>query len=239
MKTALSLTLLALFALPVPALAQSRVATFELERRGPYAVHTEERTWFDARRRRPVPIRLQVPQASAGALPPSAQPLIIFSHSWRKWDAAAKASKKKASKKKASKKKASKKKATRKKATKTRKRAVQHLRAHAEGLTNLVSLVCKTDDPSIPEPVDLVFVCDTYHHIGDRVEYFSRLKKDLRPGGRLAIVDFKKGDFPVGPKDPSKLAPEKVIAELAEAGYRLVKQDNDLPYQYVLVLEPL
>jgi predicted dienelactone hydrolase len=80
MKTALSLTLLALFALPVPALAQSRVATFELERRGPYAVHTEERTWFDARRRRPVPIRLQVPQASAGALPPSAQPLIIFSH---------------------------------------------------------------------------------------------------------------------------------------------------------------
>jgi cyclopropane fatty-acyl-phospholipid synthase-like methyltransferase len=114
-----------------------------------------------------------------------------------------------------------------------------NLRAHAEGLTNLVSLVCKTDDPSIPEPVDLVFVCDTYHHIGDRVEYFSRLKKDLRPGGRLAIVDFKKGDFPVGPKDPSKLAPEKVIAELAEAGYRLVKQDNDLPYQYVLVLEPL
>lgn len=113
-----------------------------------------------------------------------------------------------------------------------------NLRAHDEGLTNLISLVCKTDDPGIPEPVDLVFVCDTYHHIGDRVAYFSRLKKSLRAGGRLAIVDFKKGDFPVGPKDPAKISPDKVVAELNEAGYRLVKQDDDLPYQYLLLLEP-
>jgi cyclopropane fatty-acyl-phospholipid synthase-like methyltransferase len=112
-----------------------------------------------------------------------------------------------------------------------------NLRAHREGLTNLVSLVCTVDDPKIPEPVDLVFICDTYHHIGDRVAYFQRLKAKLRPGGRLAIVDFKQGDFPVGPKDPHKLPPEKVVAELKEAGYRLVEQTDELPYQYVLLLE--
>ena len=111
------------------------------------------------------------------------------------------------------------------------------LRARREGLTNLVSLACYPDDPCAPEPVDLVFVCDTYHHVDQRVDYFKRLKEDLRPGGRLVIVDFKRGDFPVGPKDDHKLAAEVVIAELAEAGWKLTKKDESLPYQYLLVFE--
>lgn len=112
-----------------------------------------------------------------------------------------------------------------------------NLRAHSEGLSNLISLVCTEDDPRIPEQVDLVFVCDTYHHIGERVRYFKRLKALLNPGGRLAVVDFKKGEFPVGPKDPQKILPEKVVAELEEAGYRLVSREDELPYQYLLVFE--
>lgn len=112
-----------------------------------------------------------------------------------------------------------------------------NLRAHREGLSNLISLVCTPDDPAIPEPVDLVFVCDTYHHIGDRVAYFTRLKAKLRPGGRLAIVDFKPGDFPVGPKDPKKIPAETVIAELKRAGFQLAKREDGLPYQFVLVFE--
>ncbi|MBL4844626.1 MAG: methyltransferase domain-containing protein [Planctomycetes bacterium] len=112
------------------------------------------------------------------------------------------------------------------------------LRAHREGLSNLIALVCQPDDPCLPEPVDLVFVCDTYHHIGARVDYFTRLKQSLRPGGRLAIVDFRPGDFPVGPKDPHKLPAEAVIAELAKAGYALTLRNDELPYQYVLVFAP-
>lgn len=111
------------------------------------------------------------------------------------------------------------------------------LRARREGLTNLVPLACYPDDPCAPEPVDLVFVCDTYHHIDARVEYFTRVKAALREGGRLAIVDFKRGDLPVGPGDDHKLAAEVVIAELDEAGWALVKQE-DLPYQYLLVFTP-
>lgn len=109
-----------------------------------------------------------------------------------------------------------------------------NLRALREGLPNLVSLVCAYDDPRIPEPVDVIFVCDTYHHIGDRVRYFAKLIPLLRPGGRLVIVDFKQGELPVGPKPGHKLAPEKVRAELSEAGYALASQD-ELPYQYLLV----
>ena len=113
-----------------------------------------------------------------------------------------------------------------------------NLRAQREGLTNLVALTCRPDDPAIPEPVDLIFVCDTYHHIGERRAYFGALRAQLRPQGRLAIVDFKPGDFPVGPKDPHKLSAERVVEELDQAGFALVARQDELPYQYLLVFEP-
>jgi SAM-dependent methyltransferase len=111
-----------------------------------------------------------------------------------------------------------------------------NLRARKEGLTNLVSLVCAPDDPRLPEPVDVVFVCDTYHHISDRVAYFRRLAEDLRPGGRLVIVDYREGDFPVGPRDDHKIPPEQVERELLAAGWRLA-QSETLKYQYFLAFK--
>ena len=56
-------------------------------------------------------------------------------------------------------------------------------RAARAGLTNLRSILAATDDPRIPEPVDLIFVCNTYHHIGDRAWYF-RARRGLCDGWR-------------------------------------------------------
>ena len=100
---------------------------------------------------------------------------------------------------------------------------VDHLTARAarEGLTNLESRVVAPDDPGVagmsPGP-DLVFVCNTYHHIGDRVTYFQRLGEalDATAGARLAIVDFRV-DSERGPPKKHKLAPDTVIGELAQA----------------------
>ena len=49
------------------------------------------------------------------------------------------------------------------------------------------------DRTNLPEPVDLVLIVDTYHHIPSRVAYFTALKARMKPGARLAIVDFRKG----------------------------------------------
>ena len=101
----------------------------------------------------------------------------------------------------------------------------------------MLSILGELGDPKIPEKADLVFLCNTYHHIQDRDEYFENLKKYMQPGGRLVIVDFKKGDLPVGPPDKHKLAPDDVLLELKDVGYRRITHDLQLPYQYVLIFD--
>jgi ubiquinone/menaquinone biosynthesis C-methylase UbiE len=119
---------------------------------------------------------------------------------------------------------------------------VVELRSSAErdGLGNLIPVLASADDPRLPDgTADLVFICNTWHHIADRVAYARRLKRDLAPGGRVAIVDFYKRNVPVGPPPPHKLTAAEVRAEFEAAGYRLAKRiDELLPYQYVLVFEP-
>ncbi|MBW2499351.1 MAG: SAM-dependent methyltransferase, partial [Deltaproteobacteria bacterium] len=55
-------------------------------------------------------------------------------------------------------------------------------------------------------------------------------------GGRVAIVDFKMGDLPVGPPDSMKVSADDIIEEMQTAGYRLDIDDRDLlPYQVILI----
>ncbi|MDH3403541.1 MAG: methyltransferase domain-containing protein [Acidobacteriota bacterium] len=112
-------------------------------------------------------------------------------------------------------------------------------RADEEGQANLIPVLASYDDPRLPDgAVDLVFVCNTWHHIRDRVDYARRLAGDLAPGGRVAIVDFVKEPLPVGPDVEHKLTAEEVIGEFVAAGYRLAGSDDLLPYQYLLIFEP-
>ncbi len=107
-------------------------------------------------------------------------------------------------------------------------------RAQRERLENVVGVVCTASSAKLPGAVDVIFVSNTYHHIGERPSYFTRLHRKLRNGGRVVIVDFKMGKLPVGPPDSHKIAPDRIIAEMTTAGYRLVRRDDTtLPYQHL------
>jgi cyclopropane fatty-acyl-phospholipid synthase-like methyltransferase len=112
---------------------------------------------------------------------------------------------------------------------------VAHLknRAGREGLTNLIAVQAGPDGPRLPAPVDTILVVDTYHHIPNRVEYFSKAKGSLTPGGQLVIVDFRK-DAPAGPPVEFRFTPEQISAELAQAGFALAAEHDFLPRQHML-----
>jgi ubiquinone/menaquinone biosynthesis C-methylase UbiE len=114
---------------------------------------------------------------------------------------------------------------------------VQYMQEDAKklDLKNYEVRVVKTDDPELRKKAfDIVFLCDTYHHIDNRVEYFSKVAEGLKDDGRLVIVDFYKKKLPYGPPPHHKLAKETVISELEETGYKLLRSHDFLPYQYFL-----
>ena len=118
---------------------------------------------------------------------------------------------------------------------------VAHLRERAEkeGLHNLIPVLASADNPRLPAGgADLILIVDTVHHIDDRINYLQRLKRFLKPDGRVAVVDFKKESLPVGPPVEHKLAPDFVIGEFRQSGYTLLAQPELLPYQYVLLFRP-
>lgn len=107
-------------------------------------------------------------------------------------------------------------------------------RAAKEGLKNVTAVQAGPDSPNLPSPVDTILVVDTYHHIANRVEYFRQLRASLKPGGRLAIVDFRK-DAPDGPPVEFRFTADEISAELAKAGYHLATSHAFLPRQLFLI----
>jgi ubiquinone/menaquinone biosynthesis C-methylase UbiE len=103
----------------------------------------------------------------------------------------------------------------------------------------VVPVVASATDPNLPEgAVDLVLVVNTWHHISKRGKYIRRLQKSLSREGRVAIVDFREGELPVGPPPETKLSRDQVVREFTDEGWRFVAESVALPYQYVLVFFP-
>lgn len=98
-----------------------------------------------------------------------------------------------------------------------------------EKLTNIKTILAPEDDPKLPEPVDLIVIIDTMHHIASQPTYVKTLKKYLRKNGRIAIIDFSK-TWPAGhEKMVYKL--EDLDGWMKNAGYKQVEKydflDND------------
>ena len=110
-------------------------------------------------------------------------------------------------------------------------------RAADEGYLQVETVLAQADDARLPPAsVDLVFICNTYHHLPERVAYFARLRAALRPGGRIAMVEYRPGWF-------SRLTghatgSEEIEREMAEAGYQKVEQYDWLSRQSFVVFAP-
>jgi len=107
-------------------------------------------------------------------------------------------------------------------------------RAATEKLANVTAVLAGATGPNLPEPMDLIVVVDTYHHLPDRPAYFRALRASLRPGGRIAIIDFRKSS-PEGPPAHFRFTPEQIEGEMTQAGYRLDATHDFLPRQHFLV----
>ena len=110
-------------------------------------------------------------------------------------------------------------------------------RAKREGLKNITAVTGAPGDARLPEKADLIIMVDVFHHIADRARYLKKLQGSLKPGGRLAIIDFRM-DSPDGPPKSARITPDRVKTELKGAGYALIQEHAFLPNQYFLIFQP-
>jgi len=113
-------------------------------------------------------------------------------------------------------------------------RRIRELKAN-----NVVTLLADPDDPLLPDrSVNRFFFSDSWHHIENQSKYLSLMKRMLKPGGEIVMIDFHKKELPVGPPMQMKIAREDLIKQFDGNGYRLTKEHSFLPYQYFLVFVP-
>ena len=111
-------------------------------------------------------------------------------------------------------------------------------KASSAQLTNIQAVLAAGDNSRLPPAsVDLVFTVNTYHHLGDPVKYFTTLKSTLKPGGRIAIIDFDERGWLEN--FVAHATPAAAIKQAMEqAGYRLIKTLTFLDRQSFQIFAP-
>lgn len=111
-----------------------------------------------------------------------------------------------------------------------------------ENLPNVEVIRNTPDDPKLPdEPMDMIFTCNTYHHVEDRTEYFARLIDRLSPAGKIAHVDHRDdvgGVLRLCQSDGHWTNEALMRREMDAAGYRTVASFEFLPLQSYQLFAP-
>lgn len=85
------------------------------------------------------------------------------------------------------------------------------------------------------QEVDKVLIVNTYHHIENRVGYFTKVFNGLKENGELIVIDFFKRELPIGPKSDHKFSKEEVVSELKKAGFTNFEVNDELlEMQYII-----
>lgn len=121
---------------------------------------------------------------------------------------------------------------------------LDHIKKTCEesGIKNVVPVLCTATSVELPEKsVDLVFICDTYHHFEFPFKTMQSIHRALRPGGKVVVIDFKRieGVSSAFVLSHVRAGQETVTKEILECGFRLLDEQKLLKENYFLTFEKL
>jgi arsenite methyltransferase len=101
------------------------------------------------------------------------------------------------------------------------------------GLGNVRTALADAESPKLPQPVDLVFICDTLHHIANQGAYLKALRAFLAPGGRVAVIDFR-DKWPEG-HEPMRYSMAQFETWMKDAGFSRIASHDWLENSYFVI----
>lgn len=103
--------------------------------------------------------------------------------------------------------------------------------ARQQNITNISGVVCKPDSAELPaDSVDLVFICDTYHHFEFPHKTMRSIYSALKPAGQVVLIDFHRipGKSTDWAMNHVRAGQEVFAKEITDAGFRKVEEKQDL-----------
>lgn len=108
--------------------------------------------------------------------------------------------------------------------------------ASERGVKNVTPILSGDASTGLPPAsVDLVLMVDVYHELGEPERFLAVLKPALKPGARVALVEFRGEDPSVPILEEHKMTAAQVVKELSASGYRLIERHDFLPWQHILI----
>ena len=100
-------------------------------------------------------------------------------------------------------------------------------------LNNIKTVVGDYDNPNLPKGrLDTVIIMDTYHEITDYITVLKHIKKSLKPGGQIVIIEKLKtrikGKSRDEQTDAHSLSTKYVEEELKASGFSVRYKNEDL-----------
>lgn len=112
-------------------------------------------------------------------------------------------------------------------------------RMQQQQLDNIAFVEATVDDPKLPPAsCDLVLLVDVYHELSHPVRVMAHVRRALRPGGRVVLVEFRSEDPDVPIKPEHKMSKAQVVREMAAHGFELAADFDGLPWQHAMTFAP-
>ncbi len=101
--------------------------------------------------------------------------------------------------------------------------------------TNVSSVLGSITDPKLPaRGVDLVLIVDAYHEFSNPREMMEQIARSLKPGGRVALVEYRAEDPTVPIKPLHRMSLQQASKEMNAAGLVLLENKDLLPWQHLM-----
>jgi len=111
-------------------------------------------------------------------------------------------------------------------------------RIERRAVTNVIPVLGAEDDPKLPsDRLDAVLLVDAYHEFAHPLEMTQGIRRALRPGGRVFLIEYRGEDPQVPIKPLHKMTQAQAITEFEAVGLRWVETLDILPTQHFMVFE--
>ncbi len=107
-----------------------------------------------------------------------------------------------------------------------------------QGVQNVEPVLGTTQSPRLPaESIDLAVMVDVYHEFDFPYEMLREISASLKPGGRVAFVEYRKEDPTVPIKLVHKMSEAQVRKEAEQPEFGLTWEETvgTLPRQHVVI----